>query len=130
MSDLLILAHAGTWEMRYQISALAASAAAAGERVDVCLFFAALDSWGRGRWDELDPGPPLSAERLESLGLPPLSEMLEGGRGEGLIRVYACSASVRLLGLDMAAVQASVDALLGWQSFARMIRETARVVTL
>ena len=30
----------------------------------------------------------------------------------------------------MAAVQASVDAVLGWQSFARMIRETGRVVTL
>ena len=83
MADLLILAHGGTWEMRYQISALAASAAAAGERVDVGLFFGALDAWARGRWDALDPGPPLSAERLESLGLPPLSEMMEGGAATG-----------------------------------------------
>ncbi len=116
--------------MRFQISSLAGSVAAAGERVDVALFFGALAAWAEGRWDDLDPQPPLSAERLEALDLPPLSQMLQAGREEGLIRVYACSATARLLGLDMARVQASVDALLGWQSFARMIRETPRTVTL
>ncbi|HEX7183191.1 MAG TPA: hypothetical protein VF756_15225 [Thermoanaerobaculia bacterium] len=130
MADLLILAHGGTWEMRFQISSLAASAAAAGERVDIALFFAALDSWVRGRWDELDPAPPLSAERLEAFDMPPLTEMLAQGREEGLIRFYACSASTRLLELDAASVQAKVDVLLGWQSFSRMIREAGRVVTL
>jgi peroxiredoxin family protein len=130
VADLLILAHGGTWEMRFQISSLAASAAAAGERVDVALFFAALDAWARGRWDDLDPAPPLTAERLEAFAMPPLSEMLTAGREDGMIRLYACSASTRLLGLDAADVQASVDVLLGWQSFSRMIREAGRVVTL
>ena len=130
MADLLILAHGGTWEMRFQISSLAASAAAAGDRVDVALFFAALDSWARGRWDDLDPAPPLSAERLETFDMPPLTEMLAPGREDGLIRLYACSASTRLLELDTATVQAKVDVLLGWQSFSRMIREAGRVVTL
>lgn len=130
MADLLILAHGGSWEMRFQISSLAASAAAAGERVDIALFFAALDAWVRERWDELDPVPPLSAERLEALDMPPLTEMLTQGREEGLIRFYACSASTRLLELDAASVQAKVDVLLGWQSFSRMIREAGRVVTL
>lgn len=129
MADLLILAHGGTWEMRFQISSLAASVAAGGDRVDVALFFAALDAWVGKRWDEIDPAPPLSGARIESLGLPPLTEMLASGREEGLIRFYACSASSRFLGLDTAGVQASVDALLGWQSFARMIREAGRVVT-
>jgi peroxiredoxin family protein len=130
MADLLILAHGGSWNMRFQISSLAASVAAVGERVDVALFFGALDAWGRGRWDELDPEPPVSAERLESLGMPPLSEMLAQGREDGLIRVYACSGSARMLGLETAQVQASVDAILGWQSFSRMIRDSSRVVTL
>src|SRR3954470_19811584 len=130
MADLLILAHGGTWEMRFQVSSLAASVAAAGGGVDVTLFFAALDAWARGRWDELDPAPPLTAERLASFGMPPLSEMLAPGREDGLIRLYACSASTRLLGLETAAVQASVDVLLGWQSFSRMIREAGQVVTL
>lgn len=130
MADLLILAHGGSWDLRFQISSLAASVAAAGERVDVALFFGALDAWARGRWDELDPQPPVTADRLESLDMPPLSEMLAAGREEGLIRFYACSASARLLGLDTAQVAAAVDALLGWQSFSRMIRDTPRVVTL
>lgn len=115
--------------MRFQTSSLAASASAGGERVDVALFFGALEAWVRGRWDELDPRPPLSADRLERLDMPPLTQMLEAGREEGLIRIYACSASAHLLGLDLAQVQAQVDALLGWQSFSRMIRETGRVVT-
>jgi peroxiredoxin family protein len=130
VADLLILAHGGSWEMRFQISSLAASAAAAGDHVDVAMFFAALDSWANGRWDDLDPQPPLTADRLASFGMPPLSEMLASGREEGLIRIYACSATTRLLGLDSARVQASVDVLLGWQSFSRMIREAGRVVTL
>jgi peroxiredoxin family protein len=130
MPSLLILAHGGSWNMRFQISSLAASAAAAGERVDIALFFGALDAWARGKWDELDPQPPISVERLESLGMPPLSEILAHGREEGLIRLYACSASARLLGLETAQVQASVDAILGWQSFSRMIQEAGRVVTL
>ncbi|HVR95520.1 MAG TPA: hypothetical protein VMW27_02825 [Thermoanaerobaculia bacterium] len=130
MADLLILAHGGSWDMRFQITSLAASAAAAGERVDVALFFGALDAWANGRWDDLDPRPPLTAERLESFDLPPLTEMLASGREQEQIRLYACSASTRLLGLDTAKVQASVDALLGWQSFSRMIAEARRVVTL
>lgn len=130
MPDLLILAHGGSWDMRFQISSLAASAAAAGDRVDIALFFGALDAWARGRWDELDPRPPVSVDRLESLGMPPLTEMLAAGREDGLIRLYACSASARMLGLDTAQVQAAVDALLGWQSFSRMIRDAGQVVTL
>jgi peroxiredoxin family protein len=130
MADLLILAHGGTWEMRFQLSSLAASAAAAGESVEVALFFAALDAWVGGRWDVLDPAPPVAASRLEALGLPPLSSLLEAGRGAGLIRLFACSASCRVLGLDMARVQAVVDAVLGWQTFARLTATAGRVVSL
>lgn len=127
---LLILAHGGTWDRRFQISSLAASAASAGRAVDVALFFAALRSWVGGHWDALDPEPPLSAGRLQTLGMPPLTSMLEPWRARGLIRVYACSASMRLHGLDAAVTQATVDAILGWQSFSRMIEQARSVVTL
>ena len=129
MADLLILAHGSSWDMRYQISALAASTAASEGQVDLAFFFGALDRWVRRQWDVLDPAPPLTPERLESFDMPPLSEMLVPGRESGLIRLYACSASSRLLGLDPADLQASVDAVLGWQSFSRMIQQTGRVVT-
>ena len=127
---LLILAHGGTWDRRFQISSLAASTASAGRGVDIALFFAALRCWVGGRWDALDPEPPLGPARLQSLGMPPLSGMLEPARTQGLLRVYACSASMRLYGLDSATTQASVDAILGWQSFSRMIENSRSVVTL
>jgi predicted peroxiredoxin len=130
MPDLFILAHGGTWDLRFQISSLAASTAAAGETVEIALFFGALDAWTRGRWDDLDPAPPVTTERLEALDLPPLSSMLAEGRASGAIRLFACSASARFLGLELAAVQARVDAILGWQSFAQRIREAGAVVTL
>jgi peroxiredoxin family protein len=129
MSDLMILAHAGSWEMRFQVSALAASAAAAGEQVEIALFFAALDCWAGGRWDALDPAPPVSVQRLEALGLPPLSDLLAPGRQTGAIRIYACSASGRILGLDQARLQESVDAVLGWQTLSRKTATAGRVVT-
>ena len=69
---LLILAHGGSWDRRFQVSSLAASAASAGRAVDIALFFAALRSWVSGHWDALDPEPPLNAGRLQSLGMPPL----------------------------------------------------------
>ena len=129
-AKLLILAHASTWERRFQICSLASSEAASGNSVDIALFFAALQSWTTGGWDTLDPAPPLQQERVEQQGLPPLSSLLRQGREDGLIRLYACSASVRLLGLDAEETQSRVDAILGWQSFSRMIRRARQVVTL
>jgi peroxiredoxin family protein len=128
--SLLILAHGGSWDRRFQISSLAASEVAAGRSVDIALFFGALRSWVRGEWDALDPEPPLERSRLVELGLPPLGSLLEAGRAQGSIRLYACSASMRLCALDPAATQARVDAILGWQSFARMIEHARSVVTL
>jgi peroxiredoxin family protein len=130
VADLLILAHGGRWEQRFQISSLAASAASVGEQVEIALFFAALAAWAGGGWDRLDPEPPLTAERLAAFAMPPLSELLTDGRASGRIRLFACSASTRLLELDPATVQAAVDAIVGWQTFRRMIAETPRVVTL
>ena len=126
---LLVLAHEASWDKRYQVSSLAASAASQGDRVDLALFFAALAAWVGGGWDRLDPAPPLAAGQIESLGFPPLTELLAGARATGRVRLFACSASVRLLGLDAAAVQERVDLICGWSRFARMIAEADRVVT-
>ncbi len=125
---LLVLAHDGTWDTRFQVSSLAASAAGQGDRVDLALFFAALDAWVRDGWDRLDPAPPLAAERIEQLGFPPLSDLIAGARTSGRLRLFACSASVRLLDLDTARVQGKVDLICGWSRFTRMIAEADRVV--
>jgi predicted peroxiredoxin len=127
---LLILAHGDSWVARFQVSSLAASAAAAGQGVDVALFFTALAAWVGRRWDLPDPRPPVPRDRLEVLDLPPLTAMLAPGREAGRIRLYACSASTRILGLPAAEVQAEVDALVGWPTFHRMIRQAESTVSL
>jgi len=112
------------------VTSLAASEAAAGHLVDIALFFGALHSWSSDAWDALDPSPPLDARAIEKSGMPPLTTVLQPGRTDDRIKLYACSASVRLLGLDAAHVQTRVDAILGWQSFSRMIGRAKQVVTL
>ena len=139
-SPLVLLVHGDGWENRFQVSSLTASAVAAGRRVDLALFFAALACWTEDRWDDPPPdagGPAaagalprtVTAERLASLGFPPLTSLLAPGRDAGLLRLHACSASVRLLGLPAADVQSRVDTLSGWPTFHRLIQRAGRVVT-
>jgi predicted peroxiredoxin len=127
---LLLLAHATTWDRRFQVSSLAASAAASGVRVNLALFFGALDAWVRGTWDTLDPAPPVDPSKLEALDPPRLSRMIETARETGALRLYACSASMRFLGLPAADVQAKVDVIAGWQTFSKLALEARQVVTL
>jgi predicted peroxiredoxin len=129
-APLLVLAHSDAWPARFQVSSLAASAVAAGQEVGVALFFDALAAWATGRWDFHEPAPPVPLDRLEVLDLPPLSSLLAAGRESGRLCLYACSASVRILGLDGARVQERVDAIVGWPTFHRLIRQAERVVTL
>ncbi len=118
------------------MTSLAASAVAAGQRVDLALFFAALDAWVGERWDEPEPARVVGADRLAALDMPPLTSMLAAGRegaeggGEPALRLLACSASSRILGLANPTVQARVDAIAGWPTFHRLIRSAGRVVTL
>ena len=124
------MAHEESWEYRFQGSSLAATAAASGKHVGIALFFAALRAWTEERWSDLQPATAVDPERTESLGLPPLADYLKDGRANGLIHVYACSASIRILGLDQAAVDDRVDAIFGWQTFSSLIDQSGRVVTL
>lgn len=128
-SALLVLTHDGSWEGRFQVSSLAASTAATGADVVIGLFFDALACWVDDRWDEPSPkSARLEASQQLEL-LPPLSGLLEPGRREGRLHLYACSASTRLLGLDSRVVQSKVDAIVGWPTFARLVRVAERVVT-
>lgn len=112
------------------MSSLAATAAASGRSVDLALFFGALDAWVADRWDDIDPAPPLTAGKLAGVGAPLLSQMLGTAREEGRLRLYACSASMRFLGLSAREVQERVDVIAGWQTFQELVFEAGRVVTL
>ena len=129
MASILVLAHGGSWDRRYQVSALAASATTLGDSVELALFFGALDAWARGAWDRLDPAGPVTAEAIEATDFPPLSTLIEAARATGALTILACSASCRFLGLSPLQVQPTVDAIVGWQSFSQRITRCDRVVT-
>lgn len=126
---LLILTHGASWEARFQVSSLAASTAATGSAVAIGLFFDALALWAEDRWDVLDPSSARLGGRRELVDYPALSSLLLPGRGQGRVRLYACSTSVRLLGLEPGALQQRVDAIVGWPTFARLVSLAQRVVT-
>lgn len=67
---------------------------------------------------------PLAPDLTEILGHARLSP------DPGCLRLYACSASMRFLGLSAAEVQQRVDVIAGWQTFQKMTFEAERVVTL
>jgi len=126
---LLIFLEGASWDRRYHASALAASATATGDDVELVLLSGALVAWvEEGGWNRLDPDPPLTAERIGAVAFPPLSTLLETARQTGRFRIYGCSASARLLDLDLDRVQDRVDAVLGWQSFASRIAKADRVL--
>ncbi len=127
---LVILAHGDGWPIRFGASSLAASSVAAGQPVELVLFFAALAAWVGDRWDDPEPGAPRRADGSAAPDLPSLTGLLAPARERGLLRLYACSASAHLLGLDPAAVQARVDVLAGWPTFHRRIRGAEWVVSL
>lgn len=95
----------------------------------LALFFAALAAWVEGRWDDPAPAEVVTPERLAAVDHPPLTDLLAPARESGALRLYACSASARILGLANADVQARVDALAGWPTFHRLAREAERVVS-
>lgn len=103
-APLLVLAHGGAWEDRYQAVTVAVTAASLGEPVVVALFFDPLRRFVEGRFDEGVP-PTAAAARVGSL-----AEALRDGRALGL-EVVACETVVRLAGLDPEAVRASLDRL-------------------
>ena len=74
--DLLILAHEESWEYRFQISSLAATAAAGGKNVGIALFFGALRAWTLDLWNASEPVTTVDQDYVDSLGLPPLTEYL------------------------------------------------------
>lgn len=128
--ELLILANGSSWDTRYQISALAASSAVAGDKVKIALLNSGLAVWVNGEWDRLDPKPPIEVGRIEELGFPKLTSILDQALATGNVTIYGCSAAARFLDLDLARVQERIDALIGWQTFSRMIAKADRVVSL
>lgn len=127
MSRLLLLCERGGFAPLHQATSLAAAALSEGRDVDLVLFHGAL---GRFLGDSLDDTPQESYRAaIDSGRVRPVSEVLARAREDGL-RVFACSASVALLGLEPAQVAAQVDETIGWPTILRWMDRADQVLYL
>jgi peroxiredoxin family protein len=133
---LVLLCHAGGWDRLYQAFSAAATAAAAGRRVDLVFFFGALDKLMSGTLDEITLEPrDASAEatlaaRIEAAGTRPPSALLEAARRGKTVRLFACSASLALTGHTPEQARRVVDEVVGWPTILRLVDAGARVLYL
>jgi peroxiredoxin family protein len=140
--SLVIFLHSHGRDRVYQAASLALAAASLGWSCHVFLFFRALATYLDGAWDTIavekepggadgdDIGSIELARKLErgfeNAALPSAYAMLQKARSEGEgVKVFACSASVRLLDLDPDAVRQQVDEIVGLPTMLR-IAESAR----
>jgi peroxiredoxin family protein len=133
MADrLLLLCHDARWDRLYQAASCAAAASAQGDGVDMVFYFGALEKLIDGRLDEFTPAQEMQrfAQSSQEIGTRSVSELLSAARSAGDLRIYACSASIALLGRSVAAAKAVVDEVIGWPTVLRMLGKTRRVLYL
>ncbi len=121
-----IFLHSGDYDRLHQGAAIAAAAAAAERPVDVFFFWWALRQLVAGGLSQPSfdarrfGGEPSDAvadleHRFEDRGFPTAAALLAAAREGGRCRLFACTASMELLGLRPPQVEPLVDSLLGWQ---------------
>jgi peroxiredoxin family protein len=123
---LLVFLHSGDYDRVHQGAAIAAAGVAAGRPVEVYFFWWALERLAAGRLGRPafaqavdEPGESRAealAQRFEQRGYPTAATLLESARRSGNCRVFACSASMELLGLKPTVLEPLVDSILGWSA--------------
>lgn len=129
---LLLLCERGGFAPLHQAVSAAGAALAAGARCDLVLFHAALARFLAGEVDDVEDDLPGAAQYREALAsgrVRPVGAALAGARSGGL-GLYACSASVALLGSEPAAVLDAVDEVVGWPTVLAWMSAADRVLYL
>ena len=129
---ILLLCERGGFDPLHQATSAAAAMVSSGGRADLVLFHAALARLLDGRADSVDDDHPAASSYREALSggrVRPVSEVLENGRRDG-VGLFACSASVALLGRDTGQVLDVVDEIVGWPTILRWMESSDQVLYL
>ncbi|UCG52724.1 MAG: hypothetical protein JSW58_04015 [Candidatus Latescibacterota bacterium] len=130
-TSIAIFLHDHRYDRLYQAVSISLAATSMGWSCHLFMFYQALASYIDGTWDDIRAGDRAERPGQDALGsepgwmtalrkgfdtsnIPSLYEMLERSRsGEGELKVYGCSASVKLLGLNLDDVRKRVDEVVG-----------------
>lgn len=124
-SKVVVFLHSGEYDRVHQGLSIAVAAAASGRRVEVYLFWWALERFLKGALDEPDfTGREDVADRFESRGLPTVRVLLEHLKDTGLGTVAGCTGSLAALGGEPQTQGSGIDVWLGWSA---ILQRTANV---
>jgi peroxiredoxin family protein len=129
---LLLLCERDAFAPVQQAVSAAAAALAQGARVDLVLFHGALARLLDQRLDVIEGGLAHAdsyREALESGRVALVTDLLASARERGL-GLYACSASVALLGYSPGDVLGPVDEVVGWPTILGWMSRADRVLAL
>lgn len=140
--SLVVFLHSHRYDRLFQAMGLLLTASSMGWPCHLFVFYGALASYVSGTWDEVNitaasqpADSPLAAWQVdlqnsfETGNYPSLYEMLEKARAEnGGVRVCACSASCKTLGLRSAAVRNKVDEIVGLPTMLGIAEEAKHVM--
>jgi peroxiredoxin family protein len=120
---LAVFLHSGDYDRLHQGAAIAAAGVAAQRPVEVYFFWWALERLATGQlghpsFSHACQGPRAEglAHRFEERAFPTAATLLESARRSGTCRVFACSASMEMLGLKPTVLEPLVDSILGWSA--------------
>lgn len=115
----VIFGHSGSYDKLYQIITLAITAASMGRETYIFLFFWALKRFVNEEFDVTrlaaefgEEGERLS-KRMQELNQVSLKEILQDVRMMGNLKIYACTAAVKIMELEDSVVKSRVDDILG-----------------
>lgn len=128
--SLVIFLHSNSYDRVYQAASLLLSASSMGWPCHLFLFYQALADFMGGSWEsnlaeraarKAEQRGAAEAEASSDLeraftaaALPSVSDVLDQARnGPGGLHLYACSASMRILGFDPSEVRRKVDEIVG-----------------
>ncbi len=122
---LCILCHGSSFDKLHTIIGLTATAAALGMEAHLFLTYGALWRVAKGSLDEALPRHDddevnvLYQRAVDSGALPSLEDLLENAKEIGVVRLYACTTSIKVLRLTPEEL-ARVDAPMGHATFLEM----------
>lgn len=131
---LAIILHSGAYDRMYQAATIALTSVAMGQEVSLFLLFWSLKKFAEGRLEEKDGSEaygPLGEEtfrRMEQYRAPRIGEMLREGREAGLLKIYACSASLQFLNVRQEELARQVDDVVGLPTMVKWMGEAETTI--
>ena len=137
LQPLVVFVHSDSYDRLFQAASMALTAAVTDRPVALVFFFWALRALVKGQMDEprfsgsvSDEAARIAQEKIALSNNPPPSEMLTMARETGRVKLYACSASMQMTGLELEETAQAVDEVVGMSTILRISLDGPEIIYL